>query len=574
MNRRSMIKGAAVSGLLAGGLFPVRFLDAYAEQVLPQARIFDPRRFGARGDGSSKDTIAIQQAIDECSQAGGGTVAVSSGTYLTGTIVLKSNVNLQLEAGATLLGSTNPADYVLPESAKQVFKGPITKHLIFALQAQNISITGAGVIDGQSSHFLVRNGRPDPAPQDMWKEVAGFNWKLTNSFSPMVELAECTNVHIEGVTLQNAVGWTLRPTGCDTVVIRGIRIRNPIYTPNGDGIDPTGCQNVLISHCDISTGDDAICIKAFDPYGGDRNPSNPYWDYGVIKGSRNVVVENCILNTCCNAFKIGVETPGDYENIIFRNSIIACGDVPLNERAISGIALEMTEGGSIRDVTISNIQMKNVRTPIFIRMQHSYKHKELNAAGSLSGIKISGVRATGAVLTSSITGIPGMPVDNVTLDVIDIETIESGQAQWVTSSIGEADHGYPEARMMGRLPSFGLYCRHVSSIHLSDVHFHTTTADPRPCLAFEDVAGLSMTQVDATGNAGAQQFMTLKNVQKAVVQNCVAAENVNLYAAISGPQSNGIVLQGNDLRRAKAPAANTEDVPAGVVQLKKGPAGH
>lgn len=568
MDRRTMMKGAASMGLLAAELLPARHLFAFAAQQPTPGQVFDPRRFGARGDGRQKDTFPIQRAIDACAASGGGTVMISPGTYLVGTIILKSNVNLNLQAGATLLGSTDLPDYYLPEPAKSAFKGPIKQHLILAYRAQNVSITGQGTIDGNSSFFLTRNGRPDPRPEDMWKEVAGFNWKLTASISPMVELVECNHVLMEDVTLQNAAGWTVRPTACDGVVIRGIRIRNPIYTPNGDGIDPSGCQNVLISHCDIFTGDDAICIKNFDPYGGDWAHFNPY---GESRLSRNIVVSDCIINTCCNGLKIGVESPGDYENISFTNcTVTSSASVPLNERVIAGIALEVTEGGSIQGVTISNITMKNVRTPIFIRMQDSYKNKDLSAPGRLSGIKISGVQATGSILTSSITGIPGKIVEDVTLENISIATSEPGEPQWATEQVPEQLHAYPEARTFGRLPAFGLYVRHANGIRLRDVHFHTTTSDPRPCVMFEDVDGLSLVQVDGTGDPGAKQFMAMKDVRNVTVQDCVAAENVDVFATVSGARSSNVTFVGNDLRRARRPIEIGNEVTAQAVQMQKG----
>jgi hypothetical protein len=323
----------------------------------------------------------------------------------------------------------------------------------------------------------------------------------------------------------------------------------------------------LITHCDIFTGDDAICIKNFDPYGGDWANYNPY---GESRLSRNIVVTDCILNTCCNGFKIGVESPGDYENITFTNSTVtSSGSVPLNERVIAGIALEVTEGGSIQGVSISNITMKNVRTPIFIRMQDSYKNKELSAPGKLAGVKISGVQATGAILTSSISGIPGKIVEDVSLENIHIETDEAGRPEWVAQDVPEQLHAYPEARTFGRLPSFGLYTRHAKGIQLRDVHFHSTTSDPRPCLAFEDVNGVSLTQVDATGDTGAKQFMVMKDVQNVTVQGCVAAENVDVFASISGSQSENVTFLGNDLRRARNPIEVTHDVPARAVQMQK-----
>ncbi len=559
LNRRAILKGALASIVPAKNIlsFP-NFLSA-ANQGTSKSLSLDPRRFGARGDGSSKDTAALQQAIDACSRFGGGVVSVPPGTYLTGTIVLRSNVNLHLQQGAKLLSSTDMADYSLPEEARIAMKWLLRRYLVFAYKAQNISITGPGVIDGQSPRFVVRNGRPEPKADDLWKEVAGWNWRLTNYISPMVELAGCTNVLVEDVTLQNAAGWTLRPVACNSVVIRGIRIRNAVSVPNSDGIDPSCSQDVLIANCDISTGDDAICVKSFNPYG----ESTP---------SRNVTVTNCTLNTGCNGFKVGVEGPSGFENIKFTNSTVYSGDVPLNERAIAGIAIEMTDNGWIDGVTISNITMKNVRTPIFLRLQNSYKDKTATMSGRLKGVTISDVQASGAILTSSVMGIPGFPVETVKLNNIRISTNEAGKAEWVNNSIPELEHGYPEARMFGRLPAFGLYCRHAGDIQLQNVRIDSTTQDPRPLLAVDDVHGMSVVGIDGTTVPSAENgFLNLKNLRGAKFHGNTAPENTNIYAEISGTTCDDIVFTGNDLRHARTPVQIASDVPMGAVRRDEKP---
>ena len=555
MNRRGVLKGALSCSVLAGG-FPgfSRFL-AVAGQASASSLVIDPRRFGAICDGKTKDTIALQRAIDECSRLGGGTVAVSPGTYLIGTIVLQSNVNLHLERGATLLASTDMADYSLPEEARVAMKGLLRRYLVFAYQAQNISITGPGIIDGQSPRFVVRNARPEPAPQDLWKEVAGWNWRLTNYISPMVELAGCTNVLVEDVTLQNAAGWTFRPVACKSVVIRGIRIRNAVSVPNSDGIDPACSEDVLITDCDISTGDDAICVKSFNPYG----ESTP---------SRNITVTNCKLSTGCNGFKVGVEGPSGFENIKFTNSTIFNGDIRLNERAIAGIAIEMTDNGWIDGISVSNITMKNVRTPIFLRLQGSYKDKNATMSGRLKGVVISDVQATGAILTSSVMGIPGFSVDHVRLSNIRIGTDEAGKIEWTNASIPELEHGYPEARMFGRLPAFGLYCRHVNDIQLQNVRIDSETRDPRPLLAADDVHGMSILGVEGTTvPSAADGFLNLKNVSDVDIRGNTAPEATNVYAMVSGPSCSGIVFSKNDLQRARKSVQIAADVPKGAVRI-------
>jgi polygalacturonase len=200
----------------------------------------------------------------------------------------------------------------------------------------------------------------------------------------MIEFAQCRNVHISDVTLRNSAGWTLRPVNCNTVVIDGIRIRNPSFGLNCDGIDITASTNVFVSNCDIATGDDAICLKSESPYGGEVLPT------------KNITVTNCTLTTSCNGFKIGTATEGAFENIVFSNSVIYSDLVPMNARVIGGISIEMVDGGSIDGLVVSNIRMQNVRAPIFVRLGE----RNRKPGTFLRNILIENLDATGAIVTS------------------------------------------------------------------------------------------------------------------------------------------------------------------------------
>lgn len=202
---------------------------ASARRNAESSHFFDVRTFGASGDGKTKDTPAIQKAIDTCTQAGGGTLYVAPGTYLTGTIVLKSNVDFHLESGATILGSKDLADYIpLANQAGPRLKGDANaKHLIFARDAENVTISGNGHVNGQGPAFWVPSERKLPAPEDAWRDVATYDWKPLDRASPMVELFNCKNVRVENVTFENASGWTFRPIECDTLVIRGLKSATP-----------------------------------------------------------------------------------------------------------------------------------------------------------------------------------------------------------------------------------------------------------------------------------------------------------------------------------------------------------
>ncbi|TDD72682.1 glycoside hydrolase family 28 protein [Jiangella aurantiaca] len=440
------------------------------------SNVFDIRTHGALAGATRPQTAAVQAAIDAAHSAGGGTVYVPPGTYLTGGIELRSNVTLHVEAGATLLGSPDLADYP-PHAGPPPNSDANDRHLIFARDAENVGITGLGTIDGNGPAFWEPRGRPPVEPDELWRDVIAWDWKPAGDNerpSPMIELVECGNVRVENVTLRNSPGWTLRPIGCETVLIRGVRIRNPVHGPNTDGIDPTCSQNVLIADCDIDTGDDAICIKSENPY-------------GELRVTRNITITNCVLTTCCNGLKIGTMTRGGVENLTFSNSVIHNGEVPLNERVIAGLALEVVDGGWIDGVVVTGIRMQNTRTPVFIRLGNRGVGQRVPTPGTLRGIMISDVHATGAVLTSSITGLPGHHVEDVTLRNVRIATDERGRPEWAGLDVPEVPADYPEARMFGRLPAYGLYCRHATGVRLTDVRVVPSSPDPRPMVVCDDV---------------------------------------------------------------------------------------
>ncbi len=465
-------------------------------------RVLDPKSYGASGDGKTLDTPAIQKAIDECASAGGGMVYLAPGAYLSGTVVLRENITFHLEAGATLLGSTRLEDY-RPQSGPPSRGDANAKHLLFARDAANVTLSGAGRIDGQGRAFWVPSERQPPPPEDAWRDVATYDWKPLDRPSPMVEFFRCPNLRIENVTLANSSGWTLRPIECDTVIIRGLKIRNPVIGPNTDGIDPTCCRNVAISDCDISTGDDCICLKSESPY-------------GPLGLTRNITIVNCVLSSCCNGLKFGTATRGGFENITFSNSVIYNDDVPLNARVISGIAIEMVDGGWTEGVAIANVRMQRVRTPIFVRLGAR------NGAGRLRGVAIDGVHATGAILTSSVTGIPGHDAEDIALTNIRIETAEPGREEWAARTVPEQEKSYPEARMFGRLPAYGLYARHVRGLTLENLRVDSMARDPRPALHCEDVKQLRVARLQASPPESAQPLIRLKDVRDAVIQGCVA----------------------------------------------------
>jgi hypothetical protein len=393
-----------------------------------------------------------------------------------------------------------------------------------------------------------------PPPEDDWRDVATYDWKPNDRPSPLIEFAGCRYLRIEDVRIENASGWTLRPINCDNVTIRGISIRNPVIGPNTDGIDPTGCRNLTIADCYIDTGDDAICLKSENPYGGD------------VHVTKNVTITNCVLTCCCNGLKFGTATRGGFENVSFTNSVIFNEDVNLKARVISGIALEMVDGGWLEGVVISNIRMQRVRTPIFIRRGNRRPRPD-GTPGTLRGVMIENIHATGAILTSSVTGLPGFDVEDVTLSNIRIDSEEAGQEEWTGREVPENAKSYPEARMFGRLPAWGLYCRHVNGIRLRGVDVRAAAGEQRPALICDDVRNLDVDGLRSTAVASAQPAIRLIETRAALLRGCQAPAGSKLFLDVQGAGSERVRVISSDLTGAEKAVQVAPGLPAGAVTL-------
>ena len=550
MNRRE-----ALALISASASFP---LTAYAagQEVGPpnvlSANVFSPRQFGAAGDGTALDSPAINAAIDACNKAGGGVVYCSPGRYLCGTVELKSNVTLYLEAGAVILGSTNVGQYTpKPGPDPKADAGQV--HLIYARDVENVSLVGPGTIDGQGRSFWTQTNRKPVAESAQWSDSRHSDWKPNARVSPMVELVNCTNLRLESIELTGASGWTLRPINCTRVFIQGIRIRNPAIGPNTDGIDLTGCQQVVISDCLLDTGDDAICLKSENPYG-----NGP-------RLSKDIAVTNCIITSSTNAFKIGTATQGGFENITFANSTIVSSDPDLASRMIAGIAIEMVDGGWIDGLVISGIQIEDARAPILIRRGNRSNPFPNNQA-RLRGVMIDGVHATGAILTSSITGIPGMEVEDVRLSDVHIDTVMPGKKEWLPASVPEVPAAYPQSRMFGWLPASGLYCRHVRGLSLRDVSFTAPAEEWRNTVIFDDVRQLTLNGFRSTPASGGVPPLVLTGTRDAWLSGAAAPAHSSALAKVEGSQTSNILISGCDLREAAKLAEIAADVNAGAVR--------
>ena len=526
MLRRDFLTGSSiVVGLSAAGV-------ASAAPLREARSILD---FGANPDGKTLNTTAIQRAIDAAFQAGGGLVYAPPGNFLTGGLELKSRVTLYLEAGCVFLGSPRISDYAYHFGPPM--KGDANgHHLIFAQKAEDVTLCGLGTINGQGENYWEPNPQRPPAPpEEAWHDVASGHFQAINNNdrpSPMVEIVQCRNVHISGVTLKNSAGWTLRPIDCESVFIDGIRIRNPFWGRNTDGMDITACRNVFVSNCDIIGGDDGICLKSENPYGSD------------VPVSKNITITNCAVSSASNGFKMGTATNGAFENIVFSNSAIYSDNgSPMMNRVIGGINIETVDGGSVDGVVVSNIRMQNVRAPIFVRLGQRTRRD----GTFLRNVLIEGVDADGAIVSSSITGVPGLRPSDISISNCRMRTVAQGQADWAHRDIPEVIAEYPESWMMGRLPAYGFFVRHADRVRLRNIEYITDKPDGRPAILCDDVNDIIAGGLELSAPVGGAPLIALINTRRAFLTGMRSPEQCGIFTQVSGPQSAGIELMGNSI---------------------------
>lgn len=516
----------------------------------PARNILD---YGAKSGGKKLNTAAIQRAIADASKEGGGTVLVPAGEFLTGKIELPSRITLYLDAGATLLGSKALSDYEGGDS------GGHELHLVFSRNAEDVGIAGSGRIDGQGPSFWEPSDAPPKPPDQQWAAVASHKLKPKKSGhpSPMVCFTNCRQVRIQGVRLENSPGWTVHAFNCDDVTIDGISIKNPVDGPNTDGIDLTGCQNVTVSNCTVATGDDAICLKSKAPQGEEP------------RLVRNVKVTHCSLTTCCNGFKIGTETEGGFENISFSNSVVYSGDVAYGERVISGVALEIVDGGWIDGVEVSGIQMQRVRAPLFIRLGERKSPRQFPQHG-LRNVNIQDVHATDVLMASCITGLPGAEVHEVSISNLHASNVLPCRTDWVGRQVPEKPNGYPEVWMFGMLPASGFFVRHSRGLRLENLDLSATAGEARPALIFDDVSGGRVTNLVSTPVTGAMPVVQLVGCRDVELTKSVAPAGTRVYLGVEGAASSDIVLSGDTLPGGKKAVQASNGASSGAVTWRNG----
>jgi polygalacturonase len=467
-------------------------MTAIIQTAIAQYNIID---YGAKNDTSQLSTQAINKAIETCNSKGGGRVVVPAGSYKTGTIVLKSNVELHVESGAIIYASTDTNDITRrAQPAYRSQKDPGGWYaLIYAEGETNIRITGYGTIDGQGARQIPRSpsgGDLDGRPRNLL-------------------FISCNNILVDGITMLNAGIWNQHYLNCEDVQISNLRVYNHCNR-NNDGLDIDGCRRVVVSNCIIDSDDDAIVLKSTGK-----------------AGCENVVITNCIVSSFTNAIKCGTESTGGFRNINIGNCIVkrSISKVPpifgRTNIGISGISLEIVDGGIMEGVQIHDIVIEETECPIYVRLgNRARKHFPEAPApplGSMRNIAITNITAynTGNY-TASITGVNAAKIENISLSRIRLVNrggLKPGEFISAIDSVIEDEKGYPEPTVWKNLPVYGLFMRHVKNISVTDISLVNTQKDPRPAFAAIDIDHLIMAQVKVEGSSSPPGLI-IKSVKK------------------------------------------------------------
>jgi polygalacturonase len=376
--------------LCVSAIFILLISQANGQSVTGAAKIFNVRDYGAVGDGKTLDTASIQKALDECGNAGRGTVVFPAGNYLSKPIFLRSHLILQLEKDAILKATDEPADFADPKEEKGVMAFVNGKNLT------NIFIDGKGTIDGSGERWwppvkeAKKTGQPEPRRRPR-----------------MIILSKCKGVRVQGVTLQNSPSFHLVPTDCEDVVIDSVTIRAPDDSPNTDAIDPSACKNVLIAKCILDVGDDNVALKS-----------------GHSVPGRSAACEDITVTDCTflhgHGMSIGSETVGGVRNLTVRNCTF--------KDTVSGLRIKSYRGrgGLVENITYKDIQMWDVKIPIDISSYYPKIPKEDTAqpvtpeTPIYRNIRIANLTATSPQSAGFIVGLPECVVSNVTLENVHI----------------------------------------------------------------------------------------------------------------------------------------------------------
>lgn len=486
---------------------------------------FNIKKYGAIGSKDQLVTAIIQRAIDDCNRNGGGTVFIPAGNYLTAPIFLRSNVNLNLDRGATLFASRNPNDYLI---GSNLFADDRRVALIRAENLQHVSITGEGTIHGQAEQIWSAMSEVDNfiANETEIARQAGIPMMRAYQVEPKLVIPiyffNCKDVRIQNVTVIDGPFWNVHIERSSDILVSGIHIRSSLtHGVNSDGIDIDGCKNVTVSDCNIQTGDDAICLKTT-------------LLLGKYESCENIVVNNCVLTSTSTALKLGTESHGDFKNIIFSN----CAIYDANR----GLSIVIRDGANVSNVQFNNIVLNCKRKhfnwwgnadPIFITL---LKRTPTSRLGSIKNVSFSNIWATGQG-TSIIQGfqdnlkegLPTKALENIKLHNVNFEMqAEDTKDKRATS---------------------GFEARFVDDLSLENVlvHWDSTSIEEKwdKAFVFKNINGFFVE--NCKGRQAQHQGVSFHfdNCSDGIVRECQGAKNTDTMFSFTGSKTANLLLLNN-----------------------------
>ncbi len=444
------------------------------------AKDYNASMFGVKSNGTTLNTNSIQKGIDYISENGGGRLVFYVGRYLTGTIYLKSNVTIQLEEGAILVGSLNPLDYELNYNWTA---------LVFALDQKNIGITGKGVIDGRG--FQVAGNLVDLIHKGVISDPLRYDRPRETIRPQNIYFRGCSNILIQGILLKDPGSWNQQYDQCRNVIIDGISVDSKSYW-NNDGIDIVDCDSVKVINSYFDSADDGICLKSHSP------------DFVC----RNVYINNNTVRTSANGIKFGTASYGGFSNIKIINNLVF-------DTYRSAITFAAVDGGFVENVIVDSLRSINTGNVIFLRIGERREGKK----GRMNNISISNVYAevpSGKpdagynyegpvedlprnISPSAIVGMPDAMIENVVLKNIEIRYPGGGNPFYAKVGLDELDKvpemaaSYPEFSMFKELPAWGFYLRHAKGISFDNISLACEKKDYRTAVVTDDVHGIRIT---------------------------------------------------------------------------------
>ncbi|WP_242093124.1 glycoside hydrolase family 28 protein [Aestuariivivens sediminicola] len=455
------------------------------EKAIPVEGV-DVTDYGVSGDGKTLNTEHIQGIIDSLEQAGGGTLIFPKGTFLSGSLEIKSNITIYLREEAVLMGTADPYQYR---------KGIGNLAFLFGGHAENIAILGKGSIDGQGRALALAIDSLHHIGERIDPNYNLRRMRPHESFRPeLLNLKQCKNITINGVTLKNSAGWLQTIEQCNKVVYDSVKVYNRAYW-NNDGFDIVDCHNVRITNCNVDAADDGICLKS----------------HSADHFNDQIYISNCTVRSSASAIKFGTASLGGFKNVTIE-------DIEVFDTFRSAIAIESVDGGVIENIKVNNVVAKNTGNAIFIRLGHrsgerpgSVKHinlKNINVEVPFGRPDINYDLRGPEVdffhnpFPASIAGIPEYRIEDVHLENIQISypgRATKGMAYVPLSrleQVPERIENYPEFSMFGELPAWGFYVRHAKGITFKNISLTLQDSDYRPAFVFDDVIDLQMDKIE------------------------------------------------------------------------------